>query len=159
MKLDPSPVDMIQKGLPTVLERVDMKDATVASVRLTPINFTVEGAGKTWLATYNAETGSVTGREAAAQAAEGPGMSFRRFLLRLHTAHGYPAEDVNMRWLWALLVDATSLVMVFWGISGIVMWWQIKRTRLLGGACLLFSTAAATYIGIGMHELIVAAGR
>lgn len=158
LTLQTSPVDVIRQGLPAVLERAGLSGATIAAVRATPLSFTVEGGGKQWLATYNPEDGSVTGRDVA-QPAEVAPLSFRRFLLRMHTAHGYPAEEVNFRWVWAIMVDATALVMVFWGISGLVMWWQIKRTRLLGSVCLLVSTVAATWIGIGMHTAIAAVNR
>jgi len=152
-----SPVNNLVEGLKTTVERAQ-KNLKINEIRVAPLVFQMEGDGKKWQVNYNMLTGAVSGQEATARA-EGPTMSFRRFLLRLHMAHGYPAEDMNMRWIWAVLVDATSLIMVFWGISGIIMWWQIKRTRVLGGACLLVSVAAATYIGIGMHDLIMAAGR
>lgn len=134
-----------------VLSRLGLRDPVVTDVRMNPLSMTlVSGDGK-WTTEFNAEAGSVSSRPADSQT--GQEMSFKRFLLRLHTLHHYP-DDMSMRWVWAVLVDATSLVMVFWGISGIVMWWQIKRTRLLGGACLLFSTLAALWIGIGMHEIL-----
>jgi hypothetical protein len=45
-----------------------------------------------------------------------------------------------------------SFVMVFWGVSGIFMWWQLKATRSWGFLVLLLSIAAATALGFGMHE-------
>jgi hypothetical protein len=159
LKTTPSPVEMIRTGLQAVLERVNMGDAKIGAVRIAnPLTFTVAGAGKKWLTTYNFEKGSVSARDAALPP-ELPEVSFRRFLLRMHTAHGYPAEDMNMRWVWAVIVDIMAFVMVFWGGSGILMWWQIKRTRWIGAVCLIASTGAAIYIGIGMHELISIAGR
>ncbi|WP_437194222.1 PepSY domain-containing protein [Planctomicrobium sp. SH527] len=158
LMLSKSPLDAVAFAMPEVLRNLKMDSATVNEIRLNPLTFTIEGEGKRWSVTYNVLTGSVTGTEAP-DAREGTAMSFRRFLLRLHMAHGYPADESNMRWVWAIMVDAMSFIMVFWGISGIVMWWQIKRTRLLGGICLGVSLMAATYIGIGMHELITVAGR
>jgi hypothetical protein len=80
-------------------------------------------------------------------------MSTRRFLTRLHLAHGYPGEQ-NARWFWAVVVDAMAFVMVFWGVSGIFMWWQIKATRKFGFLVLVLSVAAATALGLGMHEAL-----
>ena len=47
-----------------------------------------------------------------------------------------------------------SFVMVFWGVSGLFMWWQIKATRRWGFLVLLLSAAAATALGFGVHELL-----
>ncbi|MEL7499768.1 MAG: PepSY domain-containing protein [Planctomycetota bacterium] len=77
-------------------------------------------------------------------------MSVRSFLLRLHTAHGYPVQN-NSRWFWAIAVDLMFASMCFWGISGVVMWWQIKRTRKIGFILLAASGIVATWLAIGMH--------
>lgn len=55
-------------------------------------------------------------------------LTTRTLLLRLHLAYGFPAS-VNARWFWAIVVDAMFLAMVFWGLSGVVMFWQIKAVR------------------------------
>ena len=62
----------------------------------------------------------------------------------------------NAKWFWAVVVDAMAFVMVFWGASGLFMWWQLKGARLPGFAVLLCSAAAATALGFGMHELLLA---
>jgi hypothetical protein len=41
--------------------------------------------------------------------------------------------------------------MVFWGLSGLVMWWQIKATRRAGAAVLVLSAVVATAFGFAMH--------
>ena len=61
--------------------------------------------------------------------AEPPG--WRRLLLRMHTAHTYPADD-PVRWAWAVLVDITAVAMVMFGLSGLLMWWQMKNLRRKG---------------------------
>ncbi len=77
-------------------------------------------------------------------------LPWRAYLLRLHTAHGYPFE-MNARWFWAITVDAMFVCMVFWGFSGLIMWWQIKRTRLLGGIAIVLSLIAAIGLAVAMH--------
>jgi len=120
-------------------------------VRAAPLSFLMEGGGGRWLVSYAIQSGSVTGRPAdAATAAE---LSTRRFLLRMHTSHGYPST-FNAKWVWAVIVDAMSLVMVFWGITGVVMWWQIKRTRRLGTVVMALSLVAAAWVCAGMHGLM-----
>ena len=81
-------------------------------------------------------------------------LSARSFLLRLHMAHGYGVQ-VNSRWFWAVAVDLMFASMCFWGLSGVVMWWQIKRTRKLGITILVASAIVATWLAIGMHWQIV----
>ncbi len=70
------------------------------------------------------------------------GMSLRGFFLRLHTSHGQ-SPHWNGRMLWSLFVDAMAIAMVTWGLTGILMWWQIKRTRRLGAIIILISISTA----------------
>ena len=81
-------------------------------------------------------------------------LGWRSYLLRLHTSRGYPAER-NARWFWAVAVDAMFVTMTFWGLSGLFMWWQLRRTRLVGALCLLLSAVVATWLAIGMHGQLV----
>jgi hypothetical protein len=99
----------------------------------------------------------LTGQLAAKAAAEAPKseLSWRRFLLRLHTAHGYPGET-NARWFWAIIVDVMAFVMCFWGVTGLLMWRQIKATRAVGWSVLALSAACAVTLGYGMHALMTA---
>jgi len=81
-------------------------------------------------------------------------MSWRSYLLRLHLAHGYPVTR-NARYWWAYAVDAMFISMVFWGVSGVFMWWQIKRTRFIGFVLLSASLITATYLAYAMHWQLV----
>lgn len=151
LELKESPLPGLEKGLPAVLAKVGLEKPIVEEVRMAPLSFQMEGGGKVWQVSYNAQMGSLSGKELAAN--QTPDLSARSFLLRLHTTHHYPGE-FNFRWIWAVIVDVMSLLMVFWGVSGIVMWWQIKRTRWIGAVLLGVSMIAAIWIGIGMHELL-----
>jgi hypothetical protein len=44
-----------------------------------------------------------------------------------------------------------ALTMCFWGLSGLVMWWQVKTTRKAGAVVLVLSAVAATALGIAMY--------
>lgn len=81
-------------------------------------------------------------------------MSWRSYLLCLHRAHGYP-NTKNARYWWAYAVDAMFLCMVFWGFSGVFMWWQIKRTRVIGFVLLFASGVIAAYLAFAMHWQLV----
>ena len=63
------------------------------------------------------------------------------FLNRFHRRRGYQqpyASDIAM----AISVDAVIVAMVFWALSGLWMWWEMRATRGWGVAC------AVTGIGI-----------
>ncbi len=148
--------ERVKAAVPAILERTGFPTGEVAVTSVPDVSFLMELDGKLWRVTYNAQTGIVSGRSPDEAASEP--ISTRRFLARLHSASGYPSES-NARWVWALAVDATAIIMIFWAFTGIVMWWQIPSTRWLGLLVLLASAAAATWVGIGMHDAISATGR
>ena len=148
--------ERVKAAVPAILERTGFPNGEVAVTSVPDVRFLMELDGKLWRVTYNAQTGIVSGRSPDEVASEP--ISTRRFLTRLHLASGYPSVG-NARWAWALAVDATAIIMVFWAITGIVMWWQIQSTRWLGLLVLLASAASATWVGIAMHDAISAAGR
>ena len=55
----------------------------------------------------------------------------RSFLTRLHKLHVYPAS-YSARWLWSLVVDFMGTAMIVWGLTGLVMWWQLRSVRRIG---------------------------
>jgi len=154
VQLEQPATDRVEAGLPLVLARVGLADASVTETRLAPVSFLMEGDGQLWQVSYNLQSGSVSGK-VANRPPPAVEMSTRQFLLRLHLAHGYPSE-VNARWIWAIVVDVMAGVMVFWGLTGLVMWWQIKATRWFGAIVLIGSVVAAVWVGVGMHSLLTA---
>ena len=139
--------DRILAAMPTILEKTGQTIGEVTVTSVPEIIFPIEAEGKTWIATFNPKTSTLTGKLPGEQTEIG----WRRFLLRLHTAHGYPGE-VNARWSWAVIVDAMAFVLCFWGISGLLMWWQIKATRKIGAVVLVLSAIAATVLGVTMYS-------
>ena len=144
--------ERVKTAVPVVLERTGFPTGDVTVTSVPDLGFLMSDGTKVWRVTYNAMTGTVSGSpdDTAPTPDE---LSARRFLTRLHLAHGFPGSP-NAKWFWALVVDAMSFVMVFWGVSGLFMWWQIKATRRWGFLVLLLSAAAATALGFGMHELL-----
>ena len=123
--------DLISDGAEALFETAGITIDQRPRMRLRPapeLQFQLtDEAGKVWNTTFNLANGQLAGR-----AAQSPsGLGFRDSLTRLHRLHQYP-DAVGARWFWTFLADATALTMVFWGISGALMWWQIKPTRLLG---------------------------
>lgn len=68
------------------------------------------------------------------------------FLNRFHRRRGYQqpyTADLAM----AISVDAVIIAMVFWALSGLWMWWEMRATRWWGLAC--------TVTGAGIFTLFV----
>lgn len=79
------------------------------------------------------------------------GMSPRQFFMRMHTTHGQP-PSWNGRMAWSLILDAMAIAMVSWAITGIVMWWQLKRLRRIGGIVILASLCLAVYLYFSLEH-------
>jgi len=62
------------------------------------------------------------------------------FLERMHRRRGYK-EPYAIDDTWGFTVDAAVVAMVFWSVSGIWMWWEIKTTRLWGSLSLFAGLA------------------
>ena len=152
LKLTPPPMETLAKGLPAAIEKLGAgKDQVVERTLAPDLSFLMEGEGRTWRVTYNGQTGLISGRSEA----ERNPLSTRGYLLRLHVAHQYPSE-LNSKWFWALAVDAMFISMVGWGITGLLMWWQMKNVRKIGIVVLIFSVIAATAVALGMHRALTA---
>ena len=149
LRLDDCIDRVCKNSLPTILERLKI-DATEKDFRITTAPetvFEIRERDQIWAVRYNCITGAVSAKAADTQPSRP--INWRLSILRLHTAHGFPSE-MNARWVWAVIVDVMAFVMVFWGISGIVMWWQIKRTRPWGTVALLVSLTIASLVVLGM---------
>jgi hypothetical protein len=68
------------------------------------------------------------------------------FLMRLHMRHGYEQPYVAAK-AWGLGVEVTVLAMMFWIVSGIWMWWEIKPARMWGAVFALG--------GLGLFALLL----
>ena len=70
------------------------------------------------------------------------------FLERLHRRRGYQ-HPYALEDGWAFSVDLTVITMLFWSLSGLWMWWEIRSTRLWGGVCFAFGVALfATFLAM-----------
>ena len=149
LKVTGSLSERVKTGLPEALARLKLSADDAGISVGSNLAFIVEADGRFWKALYNVQTGSVTGRPADAP---GP-LSVRQFLTQLHMSHGYPSQDTT-RWCWAVAVDAMFVSMMFWGFSGLLMWWQIKAVRIAGALVFLSSLVVAAILGLGMHSAI-----
>lgn len=134
--------------LPAALKQLGLDGDKVESGRRSPsLSFSAEVDGVPTIINCNLGSGDILAvREDAL-----PETETKNFLQRLHLSRRY-SPHFNIQWFWALLVDGMVLSMVFWGLSGMIMWWQIKRTRLLGGGFFIASIVCTTFLTIGMHD-------
>jgi hypothetical protein len=146
--IERSVVQAYKESVPALLTKMGYP-STEATVGFVPdLVFHMEADGRKWSVTYNPLQGSVTGRPLETAANR---ISIRRFLTRLHTAHQFP-YSMGARWVWAVFVDVMSFVLVFWALSGLLMWWQIKMTRSWGWLALTASLLIASILAMGMWQ-------
>lgn len=126
---------------------VELADPLIAAERGgVEVRFRVESAedGRRWNVVYQLADGMVNARPADLP----HGMDFNTLVGRLHKTHHYP-DRIGARWAWTAVADATGIMMVFWGLSGLVMWWQLKPTRLAGMVGLSVAVVTALVIFSG----------
>lgn len=58
------------------------------------------------------------------------------FLERMHRRSGF-RHDYVVDDLWAWSVDLVIVAMLFWGLSGLWLWWELRATRGWGVICLI----------------------
>ena len=56
--------------------------------------------------------------------------------------------------VWAMAVDLTAGLMIFWALSGIVMWWQLKLTRNQGLLVVILGIGISIAMRWSMFEII-----
>lgn len=75
---------------------------------------------------------------------EGQQAKTSALLERMHRRRGYQ-QDYYADDVWAFIVDLFIVAMVFWVVSGFILWWQMKATRRVGLAFAL--GGLAVFIG------------
>lgn len=146
LKVPGSLGERVKAGIPKALAQQGLAADEAGMSIGTDLVFYVETDGEVWRAVYSVQSGAVTGSPF-----ENPDtLSTRRFLTQLHMTHGYPSS-AGMRWVWAIAIDAMFASMVFWGLSGLFMWWQIKAVRFAGLFFLGASLIVATIVAVGMY--------
>ncbi len=125
-------------------------DATELRLSRVPsLHFDVRWRGKDYALSYKCGAGSV---RAIPMDRPRRSTTLRSFLIGLHEAKGYP-DRPGVRLFWGLLVDFMSVFLVFWSLSGIVMWLQMKTLRRLGLWFLALALVLAGSLGFGMFDL------
>lgn len=143
LKMTRSSASVVESILPELANRLDLPglDQPFRLTSAPQLQFRARYAGETWLVKYDSFRGSVNAEVVDPNNVQPP-LSWRASLLRLHTTHGY-SGIYEARWFWAMMVDAMAGVLIFWSISGLVMWWQIKRLRAIGLVVIALSLLVA----------------
>lgn len=154
VEVDGNVSDAARACIPNLLTELGLPSGEAVAGR-PPVNltFSAEVDGEPALLAYNLSNSSLT----TTSEADGSPLSTKSFMQRLHLSRGY-VPHWNAEWVWAVLVDGMFLSMVFWGVSGLFMWWQIKRTRWFGAGVLLASLLTTVVLVAGMHETLTATG-
>lgn len=149
IELEENNYTIARDAIPGLLSNLGLASGEPSSGRSSPnLVFSAEVDGIPCKVVYNLRSGEIA---ALADAAPRSEMSAKSFSQRLHLSRGYTPSMGTRTW-WAISVDAMFFSMVFWGISGIFMWWQIKRTRMIGFVILGASAICAAWLVLGMHE-------
>ncbi|MEM9065949.1 MAG: PepSY domain-containing protein [Planctomycetota bacterium] len=130
--------------LDELINRIGTADGVQGvSIRSVPdVEFVATIDGEDWLIGSDLRTGAVSSRRIGSPSTP---YTIRDYLLQLHLARGYWG-GISLESAWALFVDLTAALMIFWVLSGFIMWWQMKPTRRAG--------VVATAAGIGLSLLI-----
>lgn len=120
----------------------------VSSFRGSELRFNVkDDSGTVWNVRYDFVKNQFSGN-----ASEDPAsFNFSGFLTKLHKTHHYP-HRINSKWVWVLMADLCALAIVIWGITGLVLAWQLKNLRKLCIGLLIVSLIAAVIISLANYS-------
>ena len=125
-----------RQGLPVLAElRADPKVSPTLRLRV------LDEQDQAWNLEYDSYSGAVTGRLQATP----PTLGIAQLFSTLHTTHHFPLRPGPLL-VWALFQDLLGAAMVLWSLTGIVMWWQLKPVRLLGGFALSAAVLVASWV-------------
>lgn len=103
------------------------------------LRFVVRDAqGKKWNVEQDLTTGKLDGRPRE----EGHRAATIELLESMHTQHHFP-PSLGPTTFWALFADLTAFTMLMWALTGLVMWWQMRKLRIVGGIVLVTALGLA----------------
>jgi len=101
----------------------------------------LDGGGRAWNALYDFGTGRLVGKPSD----ERRSGALVELLEAIHTQHHYPPHG-GVTWFWAFFADVTAFTLIVWSITGLVMWWQLRRLRLAGAVVLALAVVAGVLV-------------
>jgi hypothetical protein len=106
---------------------------------------------RAWFATRPAQTQTAI-REGQPLVEPGIREKVVPFIMYLHRSSTYPTTFASLRWWWGFMIDAMCLTLMFWAVSGLVMWWRMGNQRVMGGITLSSCIVISALMIAGMWE-------
>ena len=147
--LDFAPAPSIAQLVEAIEEDHNGSEARIRSA--SDVRFVANINQEKWVLTCDLQTGKVTHNKFEEPRSD---FNWRSYLLRLHKTRGYPRDGDSVRLGWAVAVDVMGLLMLFWGLSGIIMWWQMKPFRLTGGVLVLVGVLLCGSLGYWLYQAV-----
>lgn len=148
VRLTPNPYEMARSAVPGIASAAGLGTTTTSRPQgWCKLNFLAEVDGDLARVTYVLRDGHVD----VAKFTGEDGMMLRQTFLRLHSFHGR-SPGWSARNTWSLFIDAMAIAMVMWGVTGLVMWWQLKSVRVVGGIVLAVSAVVAIAMFLNMEH-------
>lgn len=148
IQLDDNPYDLARAAVPDIMAAAGIQSNQKANPQgWCKLNFLADVNGEPARITYVLRDGHVDVTRFKGE----DGMTARQFFMRLHTSHGQP-PSWNGRMFWSVALDIMAIAMVTWGCTGLIMWWQIKRTRRWGAVTLILSLITAGWMYASMSN-------
>jgi hypothetical protein len=148
VKLADDPYQMAREAVPEIMSAAGIESSQPPKPRgWCKLNFLASVNGEPARVTYVLRDGHVD----VTKFDGNDGMTPRHFFLRLHTSHGQPPHW-NGRMIWSVILDAMAIAMVTWALTGLFMWWQLKRARLIGSVVIAASVISSILIYMSMLE-------
>lgn len=148
IKLEPNPYQKARAAVPEIFSQADLGSPSSPRPQgWCKLNFLATVDGEEARVTYVLRDGHIDVTKFTGE----DGMTSRHTFLRLHTFHGRSPEW-NARNTWSIFIDIMAIAMVSWAITGLVMWWQMKKIRVIGGICLLASIITFISLFFGMEH-------
>lgn len=148
-KVGPRALEATTAAVGSLAAELALGPAKPAARNVPDLEMLVEIDGAPHLVRHDLQSGTVVARDA--DAARPP--AWRAFLLRLHTAHGYPSQ-LNARWVWAFVSDGMGVALLVWALSGVLMWLQMRGLRRAGLVALVLGLLTAVALGAAMRALL-----
>ena len=143
-----NPYEMARQAVPDIMSAAGIESSQPPKPRgWSKLNFLASVNGEPARVTYVLRDGHVD----VTKFDGNDGMTPRHFFLRLHTSHGQPPHW-NGRMIWSVILDAMAIAMVTWALTGLFMWWQLKRARLIGTVVIVASVTSSILIYFSMID-------
>lgn len=143
-----NPYEMARQAVPNIMSAAGIEPSHTPKPRgWSKLNFLASVNGESARVTYVLRDGHVD----VTKFDGNDGMTPRHFFMRLHTSHGQPPHW-NGRMIWSVILDAMAIAMVTWALTGLFMWWQLKRARLIGTVVIVASVTSSILIYISMLD-------